>query len=172
MPGRINDEDIATVRERARIDEVVGSHVALRNAGSGTMKGLCPFHDEKTPSFQVNPARGFYYCFGCGEGGDVISFVQKIDNLSFTETVERLADRVGIQLRYTDGGASAARARAAAAADGGAPGGGGVLRRAAVGHRGGHRPPVPQPSGASTGRPRSTSGSATPRRTAGRCAGT
>ncbi|HEY5980783.1 MAG TPA: DNA primase [Microlunatus sp.] len=106
MPGRINDEDIATVRERARIDEVVGSHVALRNAGSGTMKGLCPFHDEKTPSFQVNPSRGFYYCFGCGEGGDVISFVQKIDNLSFTETVERLADRVGIQLRYTDGGAS------------------------------------------------------------------
>jgi DNA primase len=106
VPGRINDEDIATVRERARIDEVVGSHVALRNAGSGTMKGLCPFHDEKTPSFQVNPSRGFYYCFGCGEGGDVISFVQKIDNLSFTETVERLADRVGIQLRYTDGGAS------------------------------------------------------------------
>jgi DNA primase len=106
VPGRINDEDIATVRERARIDEVVGSHVALRNAGSGTMKGLCPFHDEKTPSFQVNPSRGFYYCFGCGEGGDVISFVQKIDNLSFTETVERLADRVGIQLRYTDGGAT------------------------------------------------------------------
>ncbi|GAA3695104.1 DNA primase [Microlunatus aurantiacus] len=106
MPGRINDEDIATVRERARIDEVVGSYVALRNAGSGTMKGLCPFHDEKTPSFQVNPSRGFFYCFGCGEGGDVISFVQKIDNLSFTETVERLADRVGIQLRYTDGGAS------------------------------------------------------------------
>ncbi len=107
MPGRINDEDIATVRERARIDEIVGSYVALRNAGSGTMKGLCPFHDEKTPSFQVNPSRGFFYCFGCGEGGDVISFVQKIDNLSFTETVERLADRVGIQLRYTDGGTAA-----------------------------------------------------------------
>ena len=107
MPGRINDEDIATVRERARIEEVVGSYVALRNAGSGTMKGLCPFHDEKTPSFQVNPSRGFFYCFGCGEGGDVITFVQKIDNLSFTETVERLADRVGVQLRYTDGGASA-----------------------------------------------------------------
>ena len=107
MPGRINDEDIATVRERARIDEIVGSYVALRNAGSGTMKGLCPFHDEKTPSFQVNPSRGFFYCFGCGEGGDVISFVQKIDNLSFTETVERLADRVGIQLRYTDGGSAA-----------------------------------------------------------------
>jgi DNA primase len=70
------------------------------------MKGLCPFHDEKTPSFQVNPARGFFYCFGCGEGGDVITFVQKIDNLSFAETVERLADRVGVQLRYTDGGAA------------------------------------------------------------------
>ena len=107
MPGRINDEDIATVRERARIDEIVGSYVALRNAGSGTQKGLCPFHDEKTPSFQVNPSRGFFYCFGCGEGGDVISFVQKIDNLSFTETVERLADRVGVQLRYTDGGSTA-----------------------------------------------------------------
>ena len=68
------------------------------------MKGLCPFHDEKTPSFQVTPARGFFYCFGCGEGGDVITFLQKIDNLSFAEAVERLADRVGVQLRYTDDG--------------------------------------------------------------------
>ncbi len=104
MAGRINDEDIATVRERARIDEVVGSYVTLRNAGGGSMKGLCPFHDEKTPSFQVTPARGFFYCFGCGEGGDVITFLQKIDNLSFAEAVERLADRVGVQLRYTDDG--------------------------------------------------------------------
>lgn len=102
MAGRINDEDIATVRERARIDEVVGSYVALRNAGGGSLKGLCPFHDEKTPSFQVTPSRGFYYCFGCGEGGDVITFMQKIDNLSFAEAIERLADRVGIQLRYTE----------------------------------------------------------------------
>ncbi len=104
MPGRINDEDIATVRERARIDEVVGAYVALRNAGGGSMKGLCPFHDEKTPSFQVTPARGFFYCFGCGEGGDVITFMQKVDNLSFTEAVERLADTVGVQLRYTEDG--------------------------------------------------------------------
>jgi DNA primase len=102
VAGRINDEDIAVVRERARIDEVVGSYVALRNAGGGSLKGLCPFHDEKTPSFQVTPSRGFYYCFGCGEGGDVITFMQKIDNLSFAEAVERLADRVGIQLRYTE----------------------------------------------------------------------
>ena len=102
MAGRINDEDIAVVRERARIEEVVGSYVALRNAGGGSLKGLCPFHDEKTPSFQVTPSRGFYYCFGCGEGGDAITFMQKIDNLSFAEAVERLADRVGIQLRYTE----------------------------------------------------------------------
>ena len=104
MAGRINDEDVVAVRERARIDEVVGSYVALRNAGGGSLKGLCPFHDEKTPSFQVTPARGFFYCFGCGEGGDVISFQMKIDNLTFAEAVERLADRVGIVLRYTDTG--------------------------------------------------------------------
>ncbi len=104
VAGRINEEDIAAVRDRARIDEVVGSYVTLRNVG-GTMKGLCPFHDEKTPSFQVTPSRGRWYCFGaCGEGGDVITFLQKIENLSFQEAVERLADRVGIQLRYTDGG--------------------------------------------------------------------
>ncbi|MGI3786221.1 MAG: DNA primase [Janthinobacterium lividum] len=102
MAGRINDEDVVAVRDRARIDEIVGSYVALRNAGGGSMKGLCPFHDEKTPSFQVTPARGFFYCFGCGEGGDVITFMMKIDNLSFSEAVERLADRVGIVLRYTE----------------------------------------------------------------------
>ena len=100
--GRINEEDIAAVRDRARIEEVVGSYVTLRSAG-GTMKGLCPFHDEKTPSFQVTPSRGYWYCFGaCAEGGDVIDFMRKIDNLSFVEAVERLADRVGVQLRYTD----------------------------------------------------------------------
>jgi DNA primase len=100
--GRINEEDIAAVRDRARIEEIVGSYVTLRSSG-GTMKGLCPFHDEKTPSFQVTPARGYWYCFGaCAEGGDVIDFMRKIDNLSFVEAVERLADRVGIQLRYTD----------------------------------------------------------------------
>jgi DNA primase len=102
VAGRINDDDIAVVRERARIDEVVGSYVALRNAGGGSLKGLCPFHDEKTPSFQVTPSRGFYYCFGCGEGGDVLTFMQKIDNLSFAEAVERLADKVGVQLRYSE----------------------------------------------------------------------
>ena len=104
MAGRINEEDIAEVRDRARIDDVIGSFVALRNAGGGALKGLCPFHAEKTPSFQVTPARGFYYCFGCGEGGDVITFVQKMSNLAFTEAVEQLADRYGVQLRYDESG--------------------------------------------------------------------
>ncbi len=99
MAGRINDDDIAEVRERARIDDVVGSYVTLKPAGGGALKGLCPFHAEKTPSFQVTPARGFYYCFGCGEGGDAITFVQKINNLSFAEAVEHLADRYGVVLR-------------------------------------------------------------------------
>ncbi|MBX6383524.1 MAG: DNA primase [Microbispora sp.] len=102
--GRISDEDIALVRERSPIAEIVGEHIQLRNAGGGNLKGLCPFHDEKSPSFNVTPARGFYYCFGCGEGGDVISFVRKIENLTFTEAVERLAQRAGIQLRYEQGG--------------------------------------------------------------------
>lgn len=104
MAGRINDEDIALVRERARIDDVVSTYVTLKPAGGGSLKGLCPFHDEKTPSFQVTPSRGFYYCFGCGEGGDAITFLQKISNLSFTEAVQQLADRTGVQLRITDDG--------------------------------------------------------------------
>nr|WP_300149391.1 DNA primase [Propionicimonas sp.] len=100
----INEEDLATVRERSRIEDVVGSYVTLRRTGGGSLTGLCPFHDEKTPSFHVTPARGFFHCFGCGEGGDVITFVQKINHVSFTEAVEFLADRVGLQLRYSDGG--------------------------------------------------------------------
>jgi len=103
VAGLINEEDLATVRERSRIEDVVSSYVTLRRAGAGSLTGLCPFHEEKTPSFHVNPARGFYHCFGCGEGGDVIAFVQKINNVGFTEAVEFLADRVGVQLRYTDG---------------------------------------------------------------------
>ena len=103
MAGLINEEDLATVRERSRIEEVVGSYVTLRNAGGGSLTGLCPFHEEKTPSFRVTPARGFYHCFGCGEGGDVISFVQKINNVTFVEAVEWLADRAGIHLRFTEG---------------------------------------------------------------------
>ncbi|MFV0426669.1 MAG: DNA primase [Beutenbergiaceae bacterium] len=105
MAGRIRTEDIAAVRERAKIEEIVGAHVTLKQAGVGSMKGLCPFHDERTPSFHVRPQVGLWHCFGCSEGGDVISFVQKIDHLSFTEAVEHLAGRVGVQLRYEEGGA-------------------------------------------------------------------
>lgn len=104
VAGLINEEDLATVRERSRIEDIVGSYVTLRPGGGGALVGLCPFHDEKTPSFRVTPARGFYYCFGCNVGGDVIGFVQAINNCSFVEAVEFLADRVGVQLRYTEGG--------------------------------------------------------------------
>ena len=103
MAGLIRDEDIALVRERARIDEVVSGYVTLKHAGGGSQKGLCPFHDEKSPSFNVNPSRGFFHCFGCAEGGDVIAFLMKIDGLSFAEAVERLADKYGVQLRYQEG---------------------------------------------------------------------
>lgn len=104
MAGRINEEDIQTVRERTRIDELIGAYVNLRPAGGGSLKGLCPFHDEKTPSFQVTPSRGFFYCFGCGKGGDAITFLKEINNLSFAEAIEQLADRVGVQLRYEEDG--------------------------------------------------------------------
>ncbi len=104
MAGLINDEDLAAVRERSRIEDVVGSYVTLKRDGSDSMGGLCPFHEERTPSFHVIPSRGFYKCFGCGEGGDVISFVQKVNNVTFVEAVEWLADRAGLQLRYSDGG--------------------------------------------------------------------
>jgi DNA primase len=104
MAGRIRDEDIAAVRERSPIDEVIGEYLQLRSAGGDSLKGLCPFHDEKTPSFNVTPARGLYYCFSCAAGGDVIKFVQEIDSLSFIEAVERLAGRAGIDLRYEQGG--------------------------------------------------------------------
>ena len=104
MAGRIRDEDIAAVRERSAIDEVIGEYLQLKGAGGGSLKGLCPFHDEKSPSFNVTPARGLFYCHGCAEGGDVIKFVQKIDGLSFVEAIERLAGRAGITLRYEQGG--------------------------------------------------------------------
>ena len=105
MAGRIREEDVAAVKERASIEDVVREHVTLRTAGIGSLKGLCPFHDEKTPSFTIRPAVGGWHCFGCGEGGDVISFVQKIDHLTFVEAVERLAGKFGVELHYEEGGA-------------------------------------------------------------------
>jgi DNA primase len=104
VAGRIRDSDIAAVRDRVRIDEVVGEYVALRSAGAGAQKGLCPFHDEKTPSFTVRASHGTFHCFGCAEHGDAIAFLQKIEVIGFVEAVERLADRVGVQLTYEGGG--------------------------------------------------------------------
>ena len=104
MAGRIRAEDITAVKERTSIEDVVRDHVTLRPAGVGSLKGLCPFHDEKSPSFTVRPAVGSYHCFGCGEGGDVISFVQKVEHLTFSESVERLAAKLGLELRYEEGG--------------------------------------------------------------------
>ena len=109
VAGRIRDDDVVLVRERAPIADVIGEQVQLRPAGGGRLKGLCPFHEEKSPSFNVNPALGYYMCFGCGESGDVISFVRNTEHLSFVETVERLAGRYGVQLRYEQGSAAAGR---------------------------------------------------------------
>ena len=103
MSGRIRDADVTYVREHSPIDEVVGEYVQLKGAGGGQKKGLCPFHDEKSPSFHVTPSRGYFHCFGCQVGGDVIAFVMKIDHLTFTETIERLAERIGYQLTYEQG---------------------------------------------------------------------
>ena len=104
MAGRIKAEDVTYIRDHAPIDEVVGEYVQLKSAGGGQKKGLCPFHDEKSPSFHVTPSKGYFHCFGCQTGGDAISFLMKIDHLTFTETVERLAERIGYTLRYEESG--------------------------------------------------------------------
>ncbi|MFF8862312.1 DNA primase [Streptomyces sp. NPDC015139] len=111
MAGRINDEDVKAVRDAVPIDAVVSEYLQLRNAGGGNLKGLCPFHDEKSPSFQVSPSKGLFHCFGCQEGGDTLTFVMKVDHLSFSEAVERLAAQAGITLRYEEGGYNPAHQR-------------------------------------------------------------
>jgi DNA primase len=109
VAGLIKREDIDEVRQRTDIKEVVDGYVTLKGAGLGTYKGLCPFHDERSPSFTVRPQVGRYHCFGCGEDGDVIAFVQKQDHTSFHEAVEKLASRIGYELRYEDGGTGPSR---------------------------------------------------------------
>jgi DNA primase len=104
VAGLIKADDVAQVKERSSIEDVVREHVTLRSAGPGSLKGLCPFHDEKSPSFNIRPVVGAWHCFGCGEGGDVISFVQKVEHLTFAEAVERLAAKLGMELRYEEGG--------------------------------------------------------------------
>lgn len=104
MTGKIRARDIEEVKSRVNIADVVGEYVSLKNASVGSLKGLCPFHDEKSPSFNVRPMQGFYHCFGCGEGGDVYKFLQQMESISFYEAVEKLASRVGFELTYEDGG--------------------------------------------------------------------
>lgn len=99
--GLFSDADLQQVRERSRIDDVVREYVTLKPSGGGNLKGLCPFHDEKTPSFSVSADRGLFHCFGCGEGGDVFTFLMKIDQLTFVEAVNKLAERLGITLART-----------------------------------------------------------------------
>ncbi|MDO5864032.1 MULTISPECIES: DNA primase [Paenarthrobacter] len=109
MAGLIKREDIDEVRQRTDIKEIVDGYVTLKTAGLGSFKGLCPFHDERSPSFTVRPQAGRYHCFGCGEDGDAISFIQKMDHSSFHEAVEKLAARIGYELRYEDGGTGPSR---------------------------------------------------------------
>jgi DNA primase len=111
MAGRISDRDIAAIREQVHIEDVVGDYVQLKRAGADSLKGLCPFHNEKSPSFHVRPNHGHFHCFGCGEGGDVYAFVQKIEHVSFVEAVELLADRIGHTINYTGSATSVQRDR-------------------------------------------------------------
>ena len=97
--GRIRDEDIDSLREQVSIVDVISDYVQLKKAGR-YFKGLCPFHDEKTPSFMVDPTKQLYHCFGCGEGGNVFTFLKKKEGLDFRDAVERLASRTGFTLHY------------------------------------------------------------------------
>ncbi|MDX1511668.1 MAG: DNA primase [Nitriliruptorales bacterium] len=99
MAGRIVREDIERLRETARLVDIAGDYTRMQPAG-GRWKGRCPFHDEKTPSFTVEPSRNLYHCFGCGKGGDIFDFLQSIEGIDFVEAVEHLARRMGVTLRY------------------------------------------------------------------------
>lgn len=108
VAGVIRQSDVDEVKARTNLADVIGDYVVLKPAGVGSLKGLCPFHEERSPSFNVRPQAGFYHCFGCGESGDVYTFLERIEGLSFVESVERLAGRLGFQLTYE--GASGERA--------------------------------------------------------------
>jgi DNA primase len=101
--GRIPDEIVRQIRDSADIVDLIGRHVSLKRSGRN-FKGLCPFHDEKTPSFSVNADRGFFHCFGCQEHGDAIEFVMRVENLTFPEAARSLAGQLGIRIPETDSG--------------------------------------------------------------------
>ena len=99
----IKATSLRDLKNRVNIHDVVVRVVALKKAGSGRFKGLCPFHSEKTPSFNVSADKGFYKCFGCGKAGDMINFVMETEGLQFTESVEAIAQRFGVTLEYEEG---------------------------------------------------------------------
>ena len=103
MAGLIRKSDIDEVKQRANIADIVGQYVTLKRGGADSLKGLCPFHDEKSPSFSVRPNVGMYKCFGCGESGDVYKFLQQIDMMTFSEAVEKVAATINFSLTYEDG---------------------------------------------------------------------
>jgi DNA primase len=103
MAGRISSRDVEAIKQRVNIADIVGEYVQLKGASVGSLKGLCPFHDEKSPSFNVRPDQGFYHCFGCSEGGDVYKFLQKIENITFYEAVEKCAAKISYQITYEAG---------------------------------------------------------------------
>ncbi len=100
MAGRIRQDDIELVKERTEVVKLVGQYLTLKKTGHDSMSGLCPFHQEKTPSFSVSPAKQVFYCFGCGKGGDAITFLRELEHLTYVEAVERLASQAGVSLRY------------------------------------------------------------------------
>ena len=109
--ARIRQEDVEAVKERTDIVQLVGQYLTLKKSGHDSLTGLCPFHQEKTGSFSVSPAKQVFYCFGCGKGGDAITFLRELEHLSYVEAIERLASTAGVTLRYE--GDSAAERRAA-----------------------------------------------------------
>lgn len=116
MSGRVKQSDIEELKSRADLVEVISGYVSLKPASAGSFKGLCPFHSEKSPSFNVRNSPAFYHCFGCGAGGDVFKFLQEIESLSFSDAVVRLADKLGYTLTYEEGGSDqSARSRLLAA---------------------------------------------------------
>ena len=112
MSGKIRQSDIENLKAQANIADVISDYVALKPSSVGSLKGLCPFHDEKTPSFNVRNGQGYYHCFGCGAGGDVYKFLQEIESLSFSESVERVASKSGYTLHYDDVDSGEVQARA------------------------------------------------------------
>jgi len=112
LAGRIRDDDIQVVKDRTDLVQVASQYLTLKKAGADRVVGLCPFHQEKTPSFGISPSKQLYYCHGCGAGGDAIRFVRELEHLSYVEAVERLAQQAGVHLRYEGDSPEARRAAA------------------------------------------------------------